>query len=72
MLIKTKIRLFDEIHVIVHKNGDLLPAAFDEIKKVAGSIRRLRDVGAKKLIAEMELGYEIRVEIISSRKLHNK
>lgn len=69
MLIKTKIRFLDKVHVIVHKNGDLLPAAFDEIEKAAGSVRRIRDIGAKKLIAEMELGYEIRVEVVSSRKI---
>lgn len=69
MLIKTKIRFFDEVHVIVHKNGDLLPAAFDEIEKAAGSVRRIRDVGTRKLVAEMELGYEIRIEVVSSRKV---
>ena len=69
MLIKTKIRLLDEVHVIVHKNGDLLPAAFDEIEKAAGSISRIRDVGTRKLIAEMESGYDISVDVISSRKI---
>ena len=69
MLIKTKIRLLDEVHVIVHNSGDLLPAAFDVVEKMAGSVRRICDVGTRKLVAEMELGYSINVEVISSRKI---
>ena len=67
MLFKAKIRLYGEVHEIVH-TGHLLDDATRIIEKKCGPVHRSHIVG-NKIVAEVELGYEVEAEIVSNRKL---
>jgi hypothetical protein len=71
MLMKSKLRFLEIEETVTYKSGDLMVAAFDVIEHRLGGIRTLRDVGAKLLVADLELGFELKVEVVSTRKLRN-
>lgn len=67
---KSKLRFLNQEAIVVYKSGNLLVAAFDVIESSFGKIKTLRDVGAKLLVADLELGFELNIEVVSTRRCH--
>lgn len=65
---KTKLRFLHQEAIVVYESGNLLVAAFDVIEASFGKIKTLRDVSAKLLVADLELGFELNIEVVSTRR----
>ena len=65
---KSKLRFLNQEATVVYKSGNLLVAAFDVIESSFGKIKTLRDVSTKMLVADLELGFELNIEVVSTRR----
>lgn len=68
MLFKAKIRFNGKEHEVIHQGHLLYPTILMMEREAKCSLYHPRIVG-KKIVAEVELGYEVEAEIVSNRKL---